>query len=292
MRDAKIRDINIAELLQKFDGSHIGNDIVLVDNFQSMPLPADTGRMQCLLVALCTRGTARYSVDTVEHTVHENDMIIISHNQNAGSAWMSDDCEGIGLILSYDFFHEIIKNIHEMSSLFIFARFHPVYQLMPEEADRIKSFFSLIRRKMLSEGHHFRKETVQSLISAMIYDLSDTLARTQSSKDYCSTSAEKIFVDFIKLVEDNFREQRKLAWYGKQLCITTKYLYGAVKSVSNCTPSYWIDNYVTLEIKVLLKNSTKSIKEITQDLHFSSQSFLGKYFKDHTGISPKEYRRS
>lgn len=96
----------------------------------------------------------------------------------------------------------------------------------------------------------------------------------------------------MKLVEDNFREQRKMSWYGEQLNITPKYLYGVVKQVSHRTPTDWIDDYVTLEIKLLLKNSTYSIKEIAQALHFSSQSFLGKYFKDRVGVSPKDYRKS
>ena len=62
--------------------------------------------------------------------------------------------------------------------------------------------------------------------------------------------------------------------------------------MSKCTPTDWIDDYVTLEIKLMLKNTTKSIKEIAQELNFSSQSFLGKYFKDRVGVSPKEYRKS
>jgi len=62
--------------------------------------------------------------------------------------------------------------------------------------------------------------------------------------------------------------------------------------VSRRTPNEWIDNYVTLEIRVLLKNSSMSIKEIAQNLNFPNQSFLGKYFKEHVGMSPKEYRRS
>ena len=62
--------------------------------------------------------------------------------------------------------------------------------------------------------------------------------------------------------------------------------------MSKCTPTDWIDDYVTLEIKLMLKNTTKSIKEIAQELNFSSQSFLGKYFKDRVGVSPKEYRKN
>jgi AraC-like DNA-binding protein len=47
-----------------------------------------------------------------------------------------------------------------------------------------------------------------------------------------------------------------------------------------------------MELRVLLKNSTKSIKEITEELNFPNQSFLGKYFKEHVGLTPTAYRKS
>ena len=64
-----------------------------------------------------------------------------------------------------------------------------------------------------------------------------------------------------------------------------------MKSVSQRTPNDWIDNYVVLAIRVQLANTTKTIKQITEELHFPNQSFLGKYFKEHVGMSPSEYRR-
>ena len=47
-----------------------------------------------------------------------------------------------------------------------------------------------------------------------------------------------------------------------------------------------------MELRVLLKNSTKSIREIAEEMNFANQSFLGKYFKEHIGMSPSQYRRS
>ena len=64
-----------------------------------------------------------------------------------------------------------------------------------------------------------------------------------------------------------------------------------VKAASNKTPNEWIDNYVTMELRVLLKNSSKSIKAITEEMNFPNQSFLGKYFKEHVGMSPSKYRK-
>ncbi len=45
------------------------------------------------------------------------------------------------------------------------------------------------------------------------------------------------------------------------------------------------------ELRVALKNSVKSIKEIAAELNFPNQSFMRKYFKDHVGVSPSTYRK-
>ena len=106
------------------------------------------------------------------------------------------------------------------------------------------------------------------------------------------TRADTLFSKFIGILEKNYREERRVSWYAAQLDISPKYLAEVVKQVSKRTPNDWIDQYVILELRVLLKNSSKSIKEITELLHFPNQSFLGKYFKEHVGLSPSEYRKS
>ena len=64
-----------------------------------------------------------------------------------------------------------------------------------------------------------------------------------------------------------------------------------VKEVSGKTAARWIDESVILEAKALLKYSGMSIQEIAYHLNFSTQSFFGKYFKQHTGTSPSRYKR-
>lgn len=132
----------------------------------------------------------------------------------------------------------------------------------------------------------------QVVESAMIYDLSNAIYRIQLRSDKKPTRAEAIFSDFIRLVEQNYRSERRVGWYAHEMCITAKYLSETVKMVSRRTPNDWIDNYVVMELRVLLKNTTKSIKEISQDMCFPNQSFMGKYFKEHVGMSPMSYRKS
>jgi YesN/AraC family two-component response regulator len=126
----------------------------------------------------------------------------------------------------------------------------------------------------------------------MFYDMSGVIYRVEQQDQKVQTRADAFFAKFIRVLEQNFRHERRVSWYAEQLNITPKYLSEVVKKTSKRTPTEWIDNYVILEARVLLKNSTKSIKEIADELHFANQSFLGKYFKEHTGMSPSEFRKS
>jgi AraC-like DNA-binding protein len=282
--------LNIESARKVYHGSYIDNDMMLFNEVSQLPIPIEPRRMGCKLFALCTQGKAQYSVDTVEYTVYANDMMIISEGQITDDVMLSRDFNGMGIIVSDDFFNEIVKDVHELSTLFLFTRANPVCHLTQQECDNIVDYFRMLKQKTDDLKHHFRRETVRSLLTTMIYDLSNIIFRMQNTVDRRQTRGEAIFTQFLQLVELNFRHERRVSWYAKQLCISPKYLSEIIKQVSRRTPNDWIDNFVTLEIRVLLRNSTKSIKEIAQELNFPNQSFFGKFFKEHVGLSPSQYR--
>ena len=94
------------------------------------------------------------------------------------------------------------------------------------------------------------------------------------------------------LVEESFSKERSVNYYAEKLNITPKHLSAVAKETSGHTAGEWIDSYVILEAKMLLQNSEMSIQEISSRLNFANQSFFGKYFKHHTGVSPKAFRSS
>ena len=282
--------LNIESARKVYHCSYIDNDMMLFNEVSQLPIPMEPRRMGCKLFALCTQGKAQYSVDTVEYTVYANDMMIISEGQITDDVMLSRDFNGMGIIVSDDFFNEIVKDVHELSTLFLFTRANPVCHLTQQECDNIVDYFRMLKQKTDDLKHHFRRETVRSLLTTMIYDLSNIIFRMQNTVDRRQTRGEAIFTQFLQLVELNFRHERRVSWYAKQLCISPKYLSEIIKQVSRRTPNDWIDNFVTLEIRVLLRNSTKSIKEIAQELNFPNQSFFGKFFKEHVGLSPSQYR--
>ena len=98
------------------------------------------------------------------------------------------------------------------------------------------------------------------------------------------------FNQFMGVLARHYMQQRSVGFYAGQLNLTPKYLTTIIRKTSGRTAVQWIDDYVVLEAKNLLKYSTMSIQEISYYLNFPNQSFFGKYFKNHTGMTPTAYR--
>ena len=292
MDKKKIIDLSMRVTQVTHSGTDfIDGDVLLSDRLNKASMPTSPHRMTFILVALCTKGECTLSLDTQQLTIRKNDVVIISDRHIVDNFQSSDDADGLVMILSVNFFYEVVSNVSDVSMLFCFSHKHPVVTLTDSEVELFHSYFFMLKEKVGAMDNHFRRDIVRTLILAMFYDLSNVIVRIQESENRKQTRADAIFTQFIKLVEHNFRIERRVGWYAEQLCITPKYLSETVKTVSNRTPNDWIDSYVTLEMRVLLKTTTKSIKEISDELHFPNQSFLGKFFREHVGVSPSAYRR-
>ena len=271
--------------------SVLGDGLVLSDRIAGTDASDTPQRMNFIMMALCRQGEARYAIDTREQTVKAGDLLFISEGHIMDFFRASPDFDCLSIMLSTEFYHSFVLNVKNVSSLLLFSTNNPVVQLTAKEVQTYTNFHNAISEKIADRGHHFRTQLVKALLLAMFYDMSGVIWRVEQQGQKVQTRADSIFANFIRLLEEHFRKERRVRWYALQLGITPKYLSEVVKQVSKRTPNEWIDHYVVLELHVLLKNSTKSIKEISDELNFPNQSFLGKYFKEHIGMSPSEYRK-
>lgn len=269
----------------------LDNDLLLTEHINEAPIPNEPRKMNFIIIGLCTKGRLKYQLDTQDQYINAGDMIIVSENRIIDKYESSSDFEGLVMMISINFFHEIIQTVRDVNSLFIFARSHPVISLENKEIEAFKEYFHVIQKRLGDKGNFFRRDLIRSLLLAMLYDVGNFIYRFKET-DRPQTRAESFFTRFIKMVEEHCKHERRVGWYALQLGITPKYLSETVKSVSKRTPNQWIDNYVLMEIRVMLKNSTKSVKEISNEMNFPNQSFMGRFFKEHMGMTPREYRRS
>lgn len=269
--------------------SCIGNDLLLTD-FASIPRPDECRRMDCLVVALCLGGAGQYSLGGIDYKVNANDLIIVPEGHILGDVKMTDGFRGIVMLISHSFLYDAIKDIRDLADLFIFAREHPVVSLSEEETTMFQAYFNFMKRKVEDDTHRFRVEVTKTLISSMVYDLCNAVARYNVPTVDRHGRSMEMFREFIKLVELHFRRERTVKWYSEKLNVTPKTLLEMVKRASKRTPNEWLDIYTVMEARLLLRNTNMPIHDIAMALNFGTQSSLGKFFKEHTGVSPSAYR--
>ena len=105
-----------------------------------------------------------------------------------------------------------------------------------------------------------------------------------------SYRVRELFNRFMMLLERDYKISRDVNYYAAQMNISSKYLTNIVSQVTGHTPKTIIDQYVILQIKMHLKRTTQSIKEMAWEFHFADVSFFCRYFKKHTGLTPQQIR--
>lgn len=292
MKQLNLLPISTKRILEQCDiKCHIDEDLVLT-RLEDTPLPNDNRHMKCTLVAMCLSGEGSYTVGTIEHSVKANDVIIVGEGQVLGDIKVKKPLKGEMILISQEFLHDVIRNVRDVTNLFVFSREHPVLSLTPKDVAMFKEYLRVLSLRVGDKTHVFRRQITGTMLASMIYDLCNVIRHTVKTMPQSQSRAQELFEKFIVLVERNFRKTRNVGWYSERMGITSKTLLETVKRVSNKTPNEWIDVYTILELRLLLKNTSKSIKEISEELGFGSQSSLGKFFREHVGMSPTAYRQS
>ena len=287
-----ITEINLKDAKTWGQATQMGQELILTDKIDSAILSQRMIRFNFILMALCCKGEAQYRIDKRKQKVKAGDLFFMSQRHIIDEYTATPDFECQCILVSPNFYHDFVQNVKNVSSLLLFTKNNPVVSLIPREIQTYSAYFHAIRKKMSDKEHHFRTELVKALLLAMFYDMSNVIYRVEKNDSKGQTRADILFAQFIHLLEENFRKERRVSWYAEQLNISPKYLSEIVKHVSKSSPNEWIEKYIVLELRVLLKNSTKNIKTLAKELNFPNQSFLGKYFKDHVGVSPSEYRKA
>ena len=95
---------------------------------------------------------------------------------------------------------------------------------------------------------------------------------------------------FIKLAINDHAQEHMVGYYADKMCVTPKYLSKIVKEASGRSVPEWLSELLILDAKNMLRHTNMTIKEISACLNFPSQSFFFRFFKNHTGQTPTQYR--
>lgn len=240
-------------------------------------------------VGLCLSGSCVLSLNLKTYEINSGDMFFITPGIIVHIVSWSDDFA----VRMIGFTSEFIRDLHQaVNPLYPYIVQHAKLTLDAPDRENIGSLVSLLWEKAMRRDHFYNVEIVKNLLKILFYEVSVLYWRRYPQEEHPRTRHEEIFKRLMRLILHHYKEQRTVAFYARTLCLTPKYLSAVVKEVSNRTVTEWINETVILDAKTQLKSSQMTIQEVANYLNFPNPSFFGRFFKKHTGMTPKAFRQS
>jgi AraC family transcriptional activator of pobA len=137
------------------------------------------------------------------------------------------------------------------------------------------------------DGHRLAMRAYLALVAIEVARLALSRARTGA---VTLKAADPTVEALRRLVEEHFRNERRIAFYAEKLAMTPDRLNDHVKRATGVTAGHLIRQRVLTEAKRQLVFTTQLINEIAYDLAFSDPSHFARFFRKQTGTTPQEFR--
>ena len=271
----------------------IMGECIAANSASEMEIFRFPSRLDAFIIGVGTEGETSLTSNLQEFRLKKNSLFIFNP-KDILQVQSNDRFKAHLIVITPDFLKRINIDTKRMMPLFLQFGSLPCMELTHAESQSLRSFISMVEQELKGPETDFSSEIIGGLIAATIYKVGDILTHYLTEHPEVDSPmhnrAEEYFKQFTELLGEHYKHERSVGFYARQLGITPKYLTTLIKRISGKSVSEWIDSYVILEAKTLLKYSNMSVQEIAYYLNFPNQSFFGSYFKRNAGMSPSQYK--
>lgn len=269
-------------------------------------------------ILICRKGKARLNVNYKDWELYEGAVITLFPNdvvelkvdgdckspQTENGDFKSpetenEDCKSLQTVNSFQ--AEILKynpsllreaSLQLEQTVYSSLRKDRCRQDTPVVTNIINGMFSLLKVYFDQSECTCISQLVLCQLKAFFIGFHEYLQRNPQYRpdEVKSYRVRELFNRFMMLLERDYKISRDVNYYAEKMNISSKYLTNIVSQVTGHTPKTIIDQYVILQLKMHLKRTTQSIKEMAWEFHFADVSFFCRYFKKHTGLTPQQIR--
>ena len=244
-------------------------------------------------ILFCRCGSAEATVNQYQGPVRRNTLVLLL----PGSIFMltdrTEDFRVTYCAFSRDLFAEAAFRLEP--SFFHALRERPISYPPHRIVEGASIWFQMAAYTYRDRNNVFRNTIIKNRLQNLLLESFDKMQRFAARNQRVpetTTRQTELFHRFVTLVQAHSAQEREVSFYADKLCISTRYLSTIVRNVARSSAKEFIDRSVMLEIKMMLQSTDLSVQEIAYRLKFPDQSYLGRFFKKHTGESPTEYRNN
>lgn len=223
-------------------------------------------------------GDNTYFLDFKEYQIEEDQIVLIFPGQI--DKLDVEDKEGYLFSVHNDIFYNISQQIN---SDYLNGYFSNTFISLDNDTKvRLEKINELIFLEYNSEN---RLGLMKSYMEAFLFHVSSLF------EDSHTLNNGDIFVaELMKLIDKNFINEKETDFYANLLGVTNRKINELCKKGTGKTVKQHLQEKLILEIKKEIRLRRKSLKEIAFDLGFNEPAYFTRFFKQHTNLTPTEFR--
>lgn len=292
-----MRKRTIADYQQSEWVDYSANGIILFNKIQQVAPPEKEPLIiDVYIVMVCLQGTMLITINNNPLKLTRNQILIVQPNSVVTNYNFSKTFVSRTLVFSQATITNDIFLSRKVWDNISYLQMHPVLSLSADGVRLFKNYYKIATNNLSTADNVYKQEIINNWLRCVIYELlmfTDRLLREEmvSLDDRKQKSNDDLYRRFRELLAFSRGRIRKVEQFASQLFVTPDQLTAAIKDVSGRTSLEWITESTVKSIKYELIYTQKTIKEICKELNFPSLSFFGRYFKQHTGFSPRDFRK-
>ena len=291
----------VSKFIHLDEGMRLGDDFFLLDveNGKGLQFMNHPFRTDAYFLTYCVNGSLECEVNLQSFSLEQDSLLIClpGNITRILTPLAKETSAGRFIVLAFSkgFLSEINLDMKNASDGHFFFAQSPCFKVGHKEKRFLAKFKSILQDVMDADIPG-KKGALGALFSSVFYVISGFNQKSleEAGEVQGVTPAQVrlklLFDNFMSLVSDYHASERGVSFYANRLGLTPKYLSKLIRQYSGRSAPDWIDSFVILEAKSLLKYSGDSIKEIVFKLNFPNPSVFYKFFKARTGLTPTEYR--
>lgn len=263
----------------------------LLDGERTTPLFNKCG------IFYCQRGCVKLGLEGRHYTIRPGDIYIYMAATTVRLLSKTDDADGMLVEANLEYVLPFVHRVLDVEHVLALWE-EPCFHLTPAQCAHLEYLLGNLWERINAEeetnadsAHRTLKlELIKSMGQTVCYEIFDMYFSSHPQPSRPKDKRDAVFHEFMVALFHHYRRERDVTFYAHLQHLSPRYFSAIIKERTGSTALQWIIRMVVAEAKQLLEATDLSIKEIAFQLNFPTQSFFGKYFKQYTGLSPKDYR--
>ncbi len=286
----QIPSVDLGQMQRKAFGFRIASnkEILLYDDLDHDPFRPHRIHFYAILFIL--KGEGNHYIDFKTYPYQRNSIIFVSKEQ-VHAFEHNLERKAFFLLFNEEFLEKgsSASNLMQELSLYNYHLYPPVIQLQEEQAQLLRQLAENMRQEFDTTDDLLTEEIVHA--SLIIFLCLAERIRKENRKLNPRSKYHEEYVQFQKLLNQHIFQSRKVKFYADSLLVSTKTLNRITKEMLGKSAKSYINEFLVIEIKRLLMNTSLSIKEIAYQTGFEEVTNFVKYFKKHSDYNPTEFRK-